>query len=75
MIFAYLTDTPCLVLNNQNGKVKAVYKWLQKCENIIYCDDINNIDACISKIANANYNNTFIEFDQNFEILKEELRK
>ena len=50
MIFAYITDTPCIAFNNSNGKIKGVYKWiggkgktafLNKFEEVKF-DDITN---------------------------------
>lgn len=44
MIFAYLTRTPCLVLNNNNGKVEFTYNnWLSKV-NFIKLLKTNNSD-------------------------------
>lgn len=75
MIFAYLTDTPCLALNNQNGKVKSVFQWLEKNETIVFCNNINNIEKQIKDFANKSINNSTIDFSPYFKNLKEELRK
>lgn len=50
MIFAYLTRTPCLVLNNNNGKIKDTYNtWLKDIDFIRFMSD-QNIHQAISSI-------------------------
>ncbi len=34
MIFSYITNTPCLVFQNNNHKVKGTYNWIKKNKNI-----------------------------------------
>lgn len=36
MIFATITNTPCIAFSNSSGKVEGVYKWLSKENNYIY---------------------------------------
>lgn len=31
MIFAYITQTPCIVLTNNNHKIKGTYQWIEGC--------------------------------------------
>ena len=53
MIFAYLTQTPCIVFSNYNHKVKGVYDWLKSNTNtIIYETEIENLENGIDKILN-----------------------
>lgn len=41
MIFAYITNTPCIAFNNYNFKVEGVYKWISDCN---YIKLVKNID-------------------------------
>lgn len=41
MIFAYITGTPCYVLDNLSRKVSGVYEWIKDCGYIKYCDNSN----------------------------------
>ncbi len=41
MIFCYMTDTPCLFLDNSNKKVSGVFEWLRDCSFIRPLDLIN----------------------------------
>lgn len=29
MIFSYITNTPCVAINNSNGKIEGVFKWIE----------------------------------------------
>ena len=41
MIFAYITNTPCIAFNNYSLKVEGVYKWISNCN---YIKLVKNID-------------------------------
>ena len=36
MIFAAITGTPCIAIDNLTGKVGSVYKWIEDVTNIVY---------------------------------------
>lgn len=74
MVFAYLTDTPCLALNNKNGKVKAVYSWIQDRPNIKFCENLNLLDNCIDEILNSDEIKDY-SFDKAYDSLRFVLRK
>lgn len=51
MIFAVLTNTPCIVLRTYNYKLTAQYEWVRNLAHIRMIDyDINNIEAEIKNI-------------------------
>lgn len=50
MIFAALTNTPCIALSNSNGKVGAVYKWIKCNEYIIYLDTIDAVEDALNSL-------------------------
>lgn len=41
MIFAAITETPCIVLDNYNHKIRETYKWLENLPYIRYITDLN----------------------------------
>lgn len=48
MIFATITNTPCIVFSNYNYKVEGVYQWIKEVDkNIVFETDINNIEEKI----------------------------
>ena len=75
MVFAYLTNTPCIVFSNYNYKVEGVYNWIKyKTESIIYETDINNIENDIEKLYNRkgikNKDHKKLDFDELKELIK-----
>lgn len=44
MVFAYLSNTPCLVLQNKSYKVKGVYEWLKNANYITLANNDNMIE-------------------------------
>lgn len=61
MLFAAITATPCIALNNTSGKVKGVYQWIQHLDYISYIDSVdeipNHIDRLIS-LENCRFDNS-----------------
>lgn len=75
MIFAAITETPCVVFGNFNHKISESYKWLKNLEYIKFCENINDLDKCIEQVTNIKepkYDNTFAE-EKISEILKNEI--
>ena len=50
MIFAALTNTPCIAFSNSNGKVGAVYEWIKYNEYIIYLDTIDAVEDALNSL-------------------------
>ena len=57
MILCYITGTPCIVLENNNPKIRSTYEtWLLKCENITLLsgnESEKDIIEIIKKITNS----------------------
>jgi len=72
MIFAALTHTPCIVLNNYNYKVSGVYKLIHSYEKIIYINNLNSIKKDINKLNSKNEieKNYLEEYTTLFEIIR-----
>lgn len=50
MIFAAVTQTPCLVLNNYNHKIRETYKWIDNLPYVKYVSDIDNLQADVREL-------------------------
>lgn len=50
MIFAAITGTPCIAINNQNGKVEQVYKWIEPLEYVCFANGIQEIEDILDKL-------------------------
>ncbi len=44
MIFAAITNTPCIAMSNSNGKVKGVYEWIKDNEYIRFANDVKEFE-------------------------------
>lgn len=55
MIFAAITSTPCIALNNYNHKVKDTAKYLENLGYIRYIDDIKDLTKNIKELSNIKY--------------------
>lgn len=76
MIFAYLTNTPCIVFSNYNYKVEGVYKWIKekKCDTILYVTEMDKIKENIQQMYNMQSNTKHGKCEFNFEKIKELLK-
>lgn len=54
MIFCYITNTPCLVFQNNNHKVRETYDWIKENKNINLIDSFSE-SAIIDFLAQHNF--------------------
>lgn len=54
MIFCYITNTPCLVFQNNNHKVRETYDWISNNENINLVDSFSE-DAIVKFLKQSNF--------------------
>lgn len=76
MIFAVITNTPCIVLGNYNYKVKGVYdNWINgKVNNVIFVENINQIPEYIAELNNVkNENKVKFDFKEIINVLEENI--
>jgi len=74
MIFASVTDTPCVVFDNLNNKISGVYKdWLINNKRILFISDVNNLNFDdISRFVYESINaNTYVDLADEFNCIKE----
>lgn len=68
MVFAYLTQTPCVIFSNYNYKVAGVYEWIKENDFIKFVKNIDEFDNALSFVLNSSQ---YKEFDHTlFEPLK-----
>jgi exopolysaccharide biosynthesis predicted pyruvyltransferase EpsI len=53
MLFAFLTNTPCIVLKSKSPKIKGVYFWIKDAENIMLIDDVNQLSKSIDLLLKS----------------------
>lgn len=80
MIFASITNTPCIVFDNSNKKISSTYNtWLKNQSFIKFMDNYNEEEflsniKCLTSL-NANDTNTNLHFESNFKELVNLLKK
>lgn len=77
MLFSFITNTPCIVFNNANGKVKYSYlDWLSGNESIFFAEEATTDEVMkwYKKITtgNINKNKQVDDFDDFIEFVKNE---
>ncbi len=74
MIFAAISETPCVVLGSLDHKISESYKWLKNLGYIAFCKDSQNIEKDIekvSKVIKPKYDNKFAESTISSIIIRE----
>lgn len=66
MIFAAITQTPCVVLGNYNHKVKETYKWIKHLNYIKFVNSVDDILEAMQSLENIVPN----EYDNGFAVKK-----
>lgn len=50
MVFAAITNTPCIAISNSNGKINGVYDWIAENKYIIYIDHPDAFKKALGKL-------------------------
>lgn len=77
MIFAAITETPCIAFSNFNYKVIGCYEWLKNLGYIKYCNDFSQVEKYVKELKemkHIHYDNQFA-VDQIVSILKKEIEE
>lgn len=53
MVFAALTGTPCVALDNCNGKVRAVYEWIEQLSYVRYATSLEEAKNALTSLWDA----------------------
>ena len=75
MIFAYITETPCIAIDNKNHKIKETYKkWLKDCNYIKLLDsnDFKNIKKYIDEVVTAQKSS--IDLNDKFKVIEDAIK-
>ena len=78
MIFAAITGTPCIAIDNCYYKIKANYEWFKNIEYIKYVDDFDKIEEAIKELISIDQNKCKYsenEFSSYFEILSKKIEE
>lgn len=76
MIFAALTNTPCIAMSNSNGKVKAVYEWIKDNDYIRFANSVVEFKQQLQTLeVNRQYIYAHKLVEHEFKPLYEEIRK
>lgn len=75
MIFAAITNTPCLAIGNYNYKVKGVYEWIKNLEYIEYIENYENIEQNIKELLNKTNCEYKLDSINEFEKIKKLLKE
>lgn len=63
MVMAYITNTPCLALANENKKVEGSYKWIKNTQNIYFTKDLDEGLKHIKQLVSKKNDNGFNYFE------------
>ena len=63
MIFAAITETPCIVLNSLSHKIRGCYEWISDLDYIRFAETIDEVPLIIDELKNVkpHYNREKIE--------------
>lgn len=71
MVFAFLAQTPCIVLDNETHKVSGVYaEWLSSIPSITMVDDVSKVPEALTEITRADNRDVFNLREQSQDIWK-----
>lgn len=64
MLFAAITGTPCIAMDNKSGKVQGVYQWIKNQPYICFVQRVNQIPEVLQSLElekDYQYDKTFVE--------------
>ena len=76
MIFAAITETPCIVFNNCNHKVEGTYEWIKYLPYIRFVNSVEEMKGVFTELIsleNCEYENTLLRpyFTKLVEVIKD----
>ena len=73
MIFAAITETPCIVLASKSHKLQGSYEWIKDLSYIAFCKSPEEIPQVYEKISNASRNFESINIKEKYQGLMQEI--
>lgn len=70
MIFAAITETPCIAIGNYNYKVKGVYEWIKKLGYVKFIENIDLLEENIKEVLREEKRIYSIEIKEKYSELK-----
>jgi pyruvyl transferase EpsI len=78
MIFALITNTPCIAFSNNNKKVLGVYKWIEDFDIVKFLENVTDLNEemilCMIDTA-KNIENHWNDFNEKYFCLKKVLQE
>ena len=74
MIFAAKTATPCIVLDNNNHKIRETYEWIKKLSYIQYIKSVDELENAMELLQDAESTSDGIKWEKYYEILEKEVK-
>lgn len=76
LIFAVITNTPCIVFANNNHKIQGVYDWIKSFSSVLYIKSSDDLTVdVISKLAKDPVQNDWNIIDSEYEPLQLKLQE
>ena len=75
MVFAAVTETPCIVINSRSHKIKGCYEWLKDTGYIMIADNADEIPGLINILKGARPVYDLGKIRKAFDPLKDEIEK
>lgn len=78
MIFAYLANTPCIVINSKSHKLKGVYEWIKDCMYIYFLDNENQLSTILKSLDNKKIktsNKPKLDFSEIIDLISKNIKK
>ena len=74
MIFAAITQTPCIVLDSLSHKLRGCYEWLKDLDYILFADSVDEIPAMMEKLMSVHPEYSRTEIERSMGPLREAIR-
>jgi pyruvyl transferase EpsI len=76
MLFAVITSTPCIAIDNCSHKVSGTYGWLKSIPFVQLVTDISEIENAVDVVMHSSFGRFDAEgFSENYGLLRELVNK
>ena len=77
MIFAAITETPCVTLDNYNSKIKGTYEWIKELPYIYFLEDMSQMPKIVGKLyvyKPGNEYNNLMKLEKYYKYLAQQIK-